>query len=117
MQFKNFFFNYQVELLLQLFVGVIDTELFKTVDFKRFKSVDIQDSNELVSFATRSKSFVHLQDNPVKEEGVNAFCKGITSKQSLKNTKITFKFKLLTKLQELRDSKDILINCKLRAYK
>lgn len=33
---------YQTELLLQLFVGVVNAELLKTVDFKCFKSA-IQD--------------------------------------------------------------------------
>jgi len=34
--------TYHIELLLQFFIGVVDTELFKAVDFKCLKSKNMQ---------------------------------------------------------------------------
>lgn len=38
---------YQIELLLQLFVGIVDAELLKAVDLKRLKPVKIKKSKHL----------------------------------------------------------------------
>ena len=35
-----------IEKLLQLFVGVIDTKLFESVEFKDFEAGDVENSNE-----------------------------------------------------------------------
>ena len=35
-----------IEKLLQLFVGVIDTKLFESVEFEDFEAGDVENSNE-----------------------------------------------------------------------
>ena len=56
-----------VELLLEFLVCIIDAKLFKGVDFKGFKAVDIQDTDEFMNFLVGLQSLVDLEDNPVKQ--------------------------------------------------
>ena len=46
-----------IEKLLQFFVTVINTELFKTVDSKVFETRDVQDTNVIRGFLKREKDF------------------------------------------------------------
>ena len=46
-----------IEKLLQFFVTVINTELFKTVDSKVFETRDVQDTNEIRGFLKGEKDF------------------------------------------------------------
>ena len=43
--------SYRVELLLEFFVGVVDTELLETVDLESLETVDVEHSDELVRLA------------------------------------------------------------------
>ena len=46
-----------IEKLLQFFVTVINTELFKTVDSKVFETRDVQDTNVIRGFLKGEKYF------------------------------------------------------------
>ena len=46
-----FFKGTIIEELLQALIGIVDTQLFKTVRFKDFKSENIQETNELIALA------------------------------------------------------------------
>ena len=46
-----------IEKLLQFFVTIINTELFKTVDSKVFETRDVQDTNVIRGFLKREKDF------------------------------------------------------------
>lgn len=63
-----------IELLLEFFIGVIYAKLFKAVDFKCFKTVDVQNPDEPVfSLARRDQLPVDLPNDPRKQTGVNMF--------------------------------------------
>ena len=71
-------------MLLQLFVCIVDTKLLEAVDFKSLEAVNVQNSDEFVSFAACPQRLVDLQDDPVKKRGVNAFSESVPRKQGLK---------------------------------
>lgn len=56
-----------VELLLEFLVCIINTKLFKGIDLKGLKAIDIQDTDELVNFLVGLQSLVNLEDYPVKQ--------------------------------------------------
>lgn len=59
-------FPYQVKLLLQFLVRVINTELFETVDFERLKSVYIQNPDKPMLFAAGFQSSINRLYDPAK---------------------------------------------------
>ena len=52
------FENVKIELLLELFVGVIDTELLEGVDFERLKAVNVENADEFLPLRFADQSFV-----------------------------------------------------------
>lgn len=58
-----------VEKLLQLLVGKINAELFKTVDIEDLESKDIQYTNEIVWFLWHQR-FIDFGNEPVKDAGL-----------------------------------------------
>ena len=76
-------FIYQIELLLQLLVGIVDAKLLEAVDVKGLKAVDVKDTNEAVGLAAGPEGLVDVQHDPVEEVGVDALGQGITSEESL----------------------------------
>ena len=73
-----------VELLLQLLVGIVDTELLEGVDLKSLKAVDVQHPNELVHLEIGLQCLVDVEDNPVKQVGVNALHKSVSGLECLR---------------------------------
>ena len=67
-----------VEVLLQLLVGQVDTELFEVVRFELFKAVNVQHSNHRPRVVHLSNALIHLEHQKVKEAGINRFGEGVT---------------------------------------
>lgn len=65
--------TYQVELLLQLLIGIIYAELLKTIFLKHFKTINIQYPNGGVALQTRGEGVVQLRHHPIKEMGIEMF--------------------------------------------
>lgn len=66
---------------MELFVGVIDTKLFETVDLENFETVDIQYTDEIFFFSRAFERFVELRDNPVEQVVVNGLINEKSTKQ------------------------------------
>ena len=72
-----------IELLLQFLVCIVDTELLKAVDVKRFKAIYIQHTNEDVVFGAGLQSTVDLFHYPIKHQGIEVFGESISCIYSL----------------------------------
>mmetsp|Transcript_8570 Transcript_8570/g.15071 ORF Transcript_8570/g.15071 Transcript_8570/m.15071 type:complete len:220 (-) Transcript_8570:70-729(-) len=67
-----------VELLLQLFVGKIDAQLFKRVVLKNFETKDIEDAHEAAPFGSLQR-FIDALHEVIKEFAVCLFGKGVAA--------------------------------------
>lgn len=59
----------QRELLLENFVGIVDTELFETVDLKALETINIENTDKVViaQLGCRSERMIDKHHNPRKE--------------------------------------------------
>ena len=73
-----------VEKLLQFLVRVVDAQLLECVEFKDFKSGNIQDTDEKVSRGVSRKSSVDCGDDPVEKSLENSFANGAKSVRNLR---------------------------------
>jgi hypothetical protein len=73
-----------VEELLELLVGIVDTDLIEAVELEDFESGNIEDTNEVVGFLDIEDS-VHAPHDPREETTVDGFGEGITRVGSLLN--------------------------------
>ena len=62
-----------IELLLQFFIGIVDAKLFKTIGFKSFKTINVQNTNKFANFPTGFQGFVDFNHDPVENFGVDVF--------------------------------------------
>ncbi len=72
-----------VEVLLQLLVGEVDVELFKTVHLEVLKAKDVQDSSEDKFVLPPANTNVDLVQDPLEEVGVETHGGGVTRVRSL----------------------------------
>ena len=79
--------THHIELLLQLLIGIVDTELLKAVHLEHLKPIDVQYPNEwlLLSPPTLKDSIDHI-DNPLEQVRVEVLRETITSIHSLEGT-------------------------------
>jgi hypothetical protein len=76
-----------VEQLLQLFVGIVDTQLFKAVKIKNLKSSNIQDTNETSTLSLGSvQRPVNPSHNPLKQPFIGCLGECFNSKLNLFKT-------------------------------
>jgi len=69
-----------VEELLKFFVGVVDAQLFESIEFEDFETSNIEDTNEKVSWEVSGEGTVSTCDNPIEktlEDGFTDGTKGI----------------------------------------
>ena len=62
-----------IEKSVEFFIGVINTQLFKTIDIKVLKTEYVEDSEESVAILTRVCAGVYVTDNPGKSPRVQCF--------------------------------------------
>jgi hypothetical protein len=79
----------QVEVLLERFIGVIDTQLLKRVFSKCFKAKDVKHANEPVAWSVHRR--VYPLHYPVKHARVHDLRKGVTGFHGLHQRSITRK--------------------------
>ena len=66
-----------VELLLQLLVGVVDTELLEGIRLESLEAVNVKDSDELVDLEVGLERPVDLVDDPVEDVAVDTLDQGV----------------------------------------
>ena len=65
------------ENLLQLFVDIVDTQLFERVLLKNFESINIQDTNRIGDRTSSSQRLIDTLYNPIEQIEVNSLGQGI----------------------------------------
>lgn len=76
---------YLVEEVLQLFIGQVDADLFKAINFKVLKPKYVEDSNCLRGWDVHrwTEQLVDLRDQPQEQSLVQEFGHGITRNTAL----------------------------------
>ena len=70
---------------LKFLIDVVDTQLFKTVSLKNFKSIDIQDSDGICDLSSCHHGGVNSLNDPVEKLVIYGLCKGITNSSRLRD--------------------------------
>ena len=75
-----------VEELLETFICIVDTKLFKGIVLKDFETSDIEDTNKVVFLHVITQSSVNYSDKPVEETTKDGLGKGSKGKVTLINS-------------------------------
>lgn len=70
---------------LELFIDIIDAQLFETVGFKNLKAVDIENTDCIGDLSTGTHGCVDSLDNPIKEFVINGFGKSVSNGSCLRD--------------------------------
>ena len=83
---RNDIHTYQVKLLLELLIGIVDAELLETVHPKHFEAIDIEHANEpalTLSVSQSPQSDADCVHDPRKNTRVEVLGESVSSTQCL----------------------------------
>ena len=72
------FEDMSIEMKLQGFVGVVNTQLFKTIRREIFETKNVQNRNTIVHGPVHSNDLIDSSDQPAEQRGVKSFGNGIS---------------------------------------